>query len=71
MWRSRVGERIAVTTNEKITNVYRGEYDYVVTKSGFKVIRGHLNLVERSGSLVECDLQLESQQGDAFVCHLK
>jgi hypothetical protein len=67
-----VGPPITIGTDDRITNLYRGEYAYVVTKSGYKEIREKdLNLIERSGDLFECDLQPDNQPDQPLPCRLR
>ena len=53
----RVGTHLTSTTNSRLTNVYRGEYDYTITKAGYKRVHETINFIERAGSILECELQ--------------
>jgi hypothetical protein len=64
----RVGTSIASATNARLTNIYRGEYDYTITKAGYKRIRETINFIDRSGSVLECELQPESSAEEALPC---
>jgi hypothetical protein len=66
-----VGERISVTTNTSVTNVYRGEYEYHLSKAGYKPVRATINFIDRTGTLLECELQLESSQQEALPCNFR
>ena len=49
------GTHISTTTNDALTNVYRGEYD----------------LVDRTGTLLSCDLLPENDPQAALPCTLQ
>jgi hypothetical protein len=66
-----MGASISTTTNDTITNVYRGEYTYVISKAGYKEVTEHLNFIERSGTTLECQLLLTSDEQSALPCKLK
>jgi hypothetical protein len=67
----RVGTSISSTTNSRLTNVYRGEYDYRITKAGYKPIRETINFIDRSGSILECELQPASGAEEALPCKFR
>jgi hypothetical protein len=67
----RVGTSIASTTNTRLTNIYRGEYDYNITKAGYKRIHETINFIDRSGSILECELQPESSSEEALPCKFR
>jgi len=67
----RVGSRLASTTNSRLTNIYRGEYDYYVSKAGYKRIHETINFIERAGTVLECELQPDSASEDALPCNFK
>jgi len=67
----RVGTRLTSTTNSRLTNVYRGEYDYTITKAGYKRVHETINFIERAGSILECDLQPDSGPEEALPCNFK
>lgn len=64
----RVGTRISSTTNSRLTNIYRGEYEYTITKAGYKSIHETINFIDRSGSVLECELQPDPGAEDALPC---
>ncbi len=64
----RVGTSIASATNARLTNIYRGEYDYTITKAGYKRIRETINFIDRSGSVLECELQPEASAEESLPC---
>jgi hypothetical protein len=65
------GVHLSTTTNSSITNIYRGEYQYVVTKAGFKTVTWTLNFVDRAGSTLDCNLIASSAKQNALPCTLK
>jgi hypothetical protein len=67
----RVGTPVSSTTNSRLTNIYRGEYDYYVTKAGYKRVHETISFIERSGSVLECELQPESGPEEALPCTLR
>jgi len=67
----RVGDKLASTTNSRLTNVYRGEYDYYITKAGYKRVHETINFIDRSGNILECDLQPDSSPEEALPCNFK
>jgi hypothetical protein len=67
----RVGTSIASATNARLTNIYRGEYDYTITKAGYKRIHETINFIDRSGSILECDLQPEASAEEALPCKFR
>jgi hypothetical protein len=67
----RVGTHITSTTNSRLTNVYRGEYDYTITKAGYKRVHETINFIERAGSILECDLQPDPGAEDALPCNFR
>ena len=67
----RVGTSIASATNARLTNIYRGEYDYTITKAGYKRIHETINFIDRSGSVLECELQPESSADEALPCRFR
>ncbi len=67
----RVGTHITSTTNGRLTNVYRGEYDYTITKAGYKRVHETINFIERAGSILECELQPDPGPEEALPCKFK
>ena len=67
----RVGTSISSTTNSRLTNIYRGEYDYNITKAGYKRIHETINFIDRSGSVLECELQPDSGSEEALPCKFR
>ena len=67
----RVGSRLTSTTNSRLTNIYRGEYDYYVTKAGYKRIHETINFIERAGSVLECELQPDPSPEEALPCNFR
>lgn len=65
----RVGEHLASTTNGRLTNVYRGEYDYYITKAGYKRIHETINFIDRAGTVLQCELQPAASPEDALPCN--
>jgi|GEM_PF-3607720 len=43
-------------SNNSIHNLYRGRYNYIVTKVGFKDAVGLLDLVDEPGTILECSM---------------
>jgi hypothetical protein len=66
-----VGSSSSVATNSILTNVYRGEYSYSISKKGYKSVSGTINFIERSGDVLECVLFSESVGQDPLPCNLK
>jgi hypothetical protein len=67
----KVGTPISSTTNSRLTNIYRGEYDYYITKAGYKRVHDTISFIDRSGSVLECELQPDSGPEEAFPCTFK
>jgi len=67
----RVGTHLTSTTNSRLTNVYRGEYEYTITKAGYKRVHETINFIERAGSILECDLQPDTGPEDALPCNFR
>lgn len=67
----RVGSPLSSTTNGRLTNIYRGEYDYNITKAGYKRVHETINFIERSGSVLECELQPDPGPQDALPCEFR
>jgi len=67
----RVGTHLTSTTNSRLTNVYRGEYDYTITKAGYKRVHETINFIERAGSILECDLQPDPGPEEALPCNFR
>jgi hypothetical protein len=44
-------------TNAVLTNLYRGYFQYEVTKPGYKRMVGELNLIDEEGELLVCNLE--------------
>ena len=65
------GTHISTTTNDELTNVYRGEYDYTVSKQGYKSVHASIDLVDRAGTLLSCELLPENDPQAALPCTLK
>jgi hypothetical protein len=54
-----------------LTNLYRGEYEYSLTKNGYKPVRGTIDFIERSGKTLECELFSKSDSQEALPCNLR
>ena len=67
----RVGTPVSSTTNSRLTNIYRGEYDYYVTKAGYKRVHETINFIERTGNVFDCELQPETGPEEALPCTLR
>jgi hypothetical protein len=67
----KVGTPVLSTTNSRLTNIYRGEYDYYITKAGYKRVHATINFIDRSGSVLECELQPDSGAEEALPCTFK
>ena len=65
------GTHISTTTNDELTNVYRGEYDYTVSKHGYKSVHASIDLVDRAGTLLSCELLPDNDPQVALPCTLK
>ena len=65
------GTRITSMTNSRVTNVYRGEYDYYVTKAGYKQIHETINFIDRAGTVLECELQPQNGVEDPLPCNFR
>jgi hypothetical protein len=68
---SSVGPSIKTTTNDTLTNIYRGEYDYQLTKAGYKPIRETINFIDRAGTQLDCVLKSASSRAEALPCRLR
>lgn len=62
------GTRLSSATNGLLTNVYRGEYQYTLTKAGYKTISFTINFIDRSGRVLDCNLVLTSDSQNALPC---
>lgn len=69
--RPKGGTPVSSTTNSRLTNIYRGEYEYSITKAGYKRVHDTINFIERSGSVLECELQPDSSAEEALPCTFK
>lgn len=67
----RVGTPVSTTTNGRLTNIYRGEYEYYITKAGYKRVHETINFIDRSGSVLECELQPDKGPEEALPCQFK
>jgi len=67
----RVGGPVSITTNGRLTNIYRGEYDYYVTKAGYKRVHETINFIDRAGSVLECELQPDKGPEEALPCQFR
>ena len=67
----RMGTPVSSTTNSRLTNIYRGEYDYNITKAGYKRVHETINFIERSGSVLECELQPDPGPQEALPCQFR
>jgi len=65
------GDTTAKTTISEFPNLYRGLYNYKVTREGYKTIVGDLNLVDEDGTLLECKLYEVGEKEDPNPCTLK
>jgi hypothetical protein len=65
------GTHISTTTNDELTNVYRGEYDYAVSKQGYKSVHASIDLVDRAGTVLSCELLTEDDPQAALPCTFK
>lgn len=59
------------TTEKVFSNVYRGYYDYVIQKPGYKTVSGAINLVDEEGTLLECTLHRNNDKDGPLRCSLK
>jgi hypothetical protein len=66
-----VGSPQPLRTNGTITNVYRGEYDYRITKASFKTVTSTINFIDRSGSILDCRLQKETDPDPTLPCDFR
>jgi len=67
----KVGTPLSSTTNSRLTNIYRGEYDYYITKAGYKRVHETISFIDRSGSVLECELQPDPGPEEALPCTFK
>lgn len=67
----KVGTPVSIATNGRLTNIYRGEYDYSVTKAGYKRVHETINFIDRSGSVLECELQPDKGPEEALPCQFR
>jgi serine/threonine protein kinase len=70
MWASGAFHR-TTSTNNSIDNVWRGLYKYSLTKSGYKPIEDSLNLVDSNGRVLNCQLNITSEQDGPHPCKLQ
>jgi hypothetical protein len=61
------GKGRTIDTNSRITNIFRGLYNYTIHKEGFKTIKREINLVDERGTKLECSLGIT----DAGSCQLR
>ena len=62
------GTHISTTTDDELTNVFRGEYEYSISKSGYKSVHSRIDLVDRTGTTLSCELLTDSDPQTAFPC---
>lgn len=62
------GQKHTTTSDAVFSNIYRGLYEYSVTRTGFKPIKGPLNLVDDSRGILECTLHATGDAQDATPC---
>jgi hypothetical protein len=67
MWPAQ-GQLTRTVTNNTLDGVYRGYYQYRVTKSGYKTIEGELNLVDRDGRSLDCTMNKTSDSDGPHPC---
>jgi len=65
------GTRLSATSDDIITNVYRGEYAYAIRKNGYKSISATLDLVDRSGDTLTCELVTEPSTEQVLPCSFR
>ena len=63
--------RISTTTNDRLSNVYRGEYEYRVEKKGYKPVRDTINFIDRAGNTLVCELVPDPDPQPALPCQLR
>jgi len=63
--------RISTTTNDRLSNVYRGEYEYTVEKKGYKSVRETINFIDRAGNTLVCELVRDPDPQPALPCQLR
>jgi hypothetical protein len=66
-----VGSGTSTTTNDTLTNVYRGVYTYTVTKSQYKTLSFDIDFIDRSGTTLECQLLPVSDPSPGLPCQLR
>ena len=64
-----LGKEHGLTTDGTV-RLYRGEYEYTVTKNGYGKVSDKVNLIEQPGDTIECTLLPDSNQEIGF-CTLK
>jgi len=60
----------AITTNERVPNVWRGIYTATVSKAGYKSTSRTIDLINGSPTRVTCTLQPSGDRDDT-VCHVE
>lgn len=61
----------STTSDSQIQNLYRGYYQYKVTKAGFKTVLEKLNLVDSRGTSLDCKLYRDDEKDGPYPCPLK
>lgn len=59
-------EQRETRTNNPMPNVFRGLYEYTITKGGFKTGRGQINLIDDDGLLIQCKLVGPNDSNDSY-----
>lgn len=63
------GKHRETATNDKM-RLYRGLYDYIIEKGGYKSGTGKLDLIEDKGDTFACQLALQNSS-DSTICRLE
>jgi hypothetical protein len=64
------GEKLARASRGTITNLWRGVYNYTVTREGEKTITGTIDFVREKGNTLRCSFVHQGNSGPALPCDL-
>lgn len=64
------GEKLARASRGTLTNLWRGVYNYTVTRNGEKTITGTIDLIREKGDTLRCTFVHENTAGPALPCDL-
>ncbi len=64
------GDKLSRASRGTITNLWRGVYNYTVTRDGQKTITGTIDLVREKGNALHCTFVHQGNSGSSLPCNL-